>query len=113
MNALKYLTLMSVVVIFASFFLFASPASASAHTFVWNNHGSYVPMYYAPTTLYNNVKLWMSNGTYFDMRCWTDNQNFTGNYTTNRWFWGQEYSHGYWGYIHASYVYNQTSVPHC
>jgi hypothetical protein len=45
------------------------------------------------------------------MVCWKDGSNYTGDYTTNRWFWvvgpaGE-------GYASASVVRNQTSVPAC
>ncbi|MFI5916826.1 hypothetical protein [Dactylosporangium sp. NPDC051541] len=51
--------------------------------------------------------------------CWWDGDWATGNYSTNRWFrvlvW--ESYDGYdvprWLFVHASYVYNQPTVPHC
>jgi len=51
--------------------------------------------------------------------CWYDGDWATGTYYTNRWFdvlvW--ESYDGYavprWLFVHASYIYNQPSVPHC
>ena len=53
------------------------------------------------------------------VRCWWDGDWATGNYYTNRWFkvlvW--ESYDGYatprWLFVHASYLYNQPSVPQC
>jgi len=53
------------------------------------------------------------------VRCWWDGDWATGNYYTNRWFrvlvW--ESYDGYavprWLFVHASYIYNQPSVPRC
>lgn len=90
-----------------------SPADAShSGVYVRNYRGSTVAMRYAPTSL-TNVKVWIPNGTAFQMICWVDHQNFTGNYTSRRWFYGQEYSRGSYGYVHSSYVFRQIRVPHC
>jgi len=51
--------------------------------------------------------------------CWWDGDGAMGNYYTNRWFdvlvW--ESYDGYnvprWLFVHASYIYNQPTVPHC
>ncbi|GAA3268644.1 hypothetical protein Dvina_17160 [Dactylosporangium vinaceum] len=51
--------------------------------------------------------------------CWWDGDWATGNYSTNRWFdvlvWESYdgYSVPRWLFVHASYVYNQPSVPRC
>jgi hypothetical protein len=53
------------------------------------------------------------NGTIAHMVCWQDSGWMDGNYSSNRYFWvviqGEP---GEW-FIHSSYVYYQTSVPHC
>ena len=95
----------------ATLLLFAT-MPVSAHTSLYRLDGGKIPMYYAPTDQIA-VKVWSPNGTWFDMHCWVDFEWYKGNYWTNRWFWGQEYSGGYWGYVNASYVANQTTVPHC
>jgi hypothetical protein len=52
----------------------------------------------------------MPRGSGVKMLCWTDNQWYKG---TNRWFKVQtDYGSGY-GYMIATQVSNQTSVPHC
>lgn len=49
--------------------------------------------------------------------CYADGGWATGNYRTNRWFrvyvtrTGSSYA--FWGYVHASYVYNQPRVVRC
>ena len=79
---------------------------------VRNYSSSYVAMRYAPTSVVN-VKVRVPNGTSFRMTCWLWGQTFTGNYRSAKWFYGQEYSRGSWGYIHSSYVLNQITVPRC
>lgn len=107
-----FFSISAIITLFVIFSSVATPAHALS-TYVWNNYKSAVPMQYAPTSAYNNVKVWIPNGTKFAMSCWEDFQWYYGNYNTNRWFWGQEYSGGYWGYVNASYVRNQTTVHHC
>lgn len=111
MNRLR-IGAIALVTIVMSVLMAAPPASATALAYQWNNRGSYVPMYYAPTTA-TNVKVWSRNGTKFLMICWTDWQWATGNYTSNRWFYGETYSTGSYGYVHSSYVNNQGAVPRC
>lgn len=57
--------------------------------------------------------IYPANGTIAHMLCWEDLGWYDGNYNTNRWFIvtvnGQP---GEW-FINSSYVYYQTSVPHC
>lgn len=92
--------------------LAATPAAQAGGTIVWNHTGGKIPQYYAPNQYYSNVKSWLPNSSHFTMTCWIDNTYYNGNYNTNRWFagWGAT---GYWGYVPASYVYYQVSVPHC
>lgn len=45
------------------------------------------------------------------MVCWQDGSTATGEYKTNRWFWVDAPTGS--GYVHASYVKRQTSVPAC
>lgn len=51
-------------------------------------------------------------GTTASMVCWKDGISYTGDYTTNRWFWVNA-SNGVTGYLSASVVRNQTAVPAC
>lgn len=57
--------------------------------------------------------IYPGNGTPAQMICYADEGSYTGNYTSTRFFVvtisGQP---GEW-WIHSSYVYYQTSVPHC
>lgn len=90
----------------------AMPVAAQSATYVTNNRGSSVPLSWYPgyNGYYRDV---MPNGTRFRMSCWVDHGLYTGNYRTARWFYGQSYHTGGWGYVAASYVINQTRVPHC
>lgn len=60
---------------------------------------------------------WVPNGTQLIMICWRDSVWMNGNYWTNRWFYvtalvgGRYYNPS--GYIHASLVANQATVPWC
>ena len=104
------LGLVAAVAALASLLAF-TPAQAGS-PIVWNHTGGYIPQYYAPNQNYSNVKSWLPNSSHFYMTCWIDNTWYYGNYWSNRWFggWGAT---GYWGYVPASYVYYQVSVPHC
>lgn len=51
-------------------------------------------------------------GTPVQMVCWLDGDQAIGEYRTNRWFWVRT-SSGQEGYLSASVVRNQTSVPWC
>ncbi|SFF35277.1 hypothetical protein SAMN05216251_11267 [Actinacidiphila alni] len=84
----------------------APAATAAGNTYVWDDGASSVPMYFAPNTSASNVKIWMPNGTRFTMNCWLDNAG-------HRWFYGQEFTHGYWGYVTSGPVRNQTAVGGC
>lgn len=92
-----------------------SPKTQALSTYVWDNRKTVgvVPLRHAPEGTSLKTQLWMVEGTKFRMKCWTTHQNFTGNYTSNKWFYGQEHSRGSWGYVHSSYVVNQTSVGRC
>jgi hypothetical protein len=83
----------------------AAPAQAAINTYVWNDVRGYVLMYAVPHEG-TNPRAYPDNGTKFDMRCWQDQNGF-------RWFWGQEFETGEWGYIRAQWVYNQVSVKGC
>ncbi len=83
-------------------------------TYVWDdrNNIGVVPLENGPTD-YGNPYLWMVEGTRFRMTCFKDFKGITGNYYSVRWFYGQEYSRGSWGYVHSSYVKSQTYVGRC
>lgn len=83
----------------------AAPASAAINTYVWNDVRGYVLMYAVPSEA-TNPRAYPPNGTKFDMRCWQDQNGY-------RWFWGQEFHTGRWGYIRALWVYNQVPTPPC
>lgn len=83
-----------------------TPASAAGVSKLSGPNGSKVPVYYLPNTQYSRVEIWDKSGTKFQMRCWLDNAG-------HRWFYGQEFSRGYWGYVTAGNVANQITVGRC
>lgn len=89
----------------------ATPALAGG-PIVYNQRGGSIPMYYG-TRSTSSVQQWLPQSSRFDMKCWYDDQWYNGNYNTNRWFYGQTYSTGSWGFVPASYVYYQWNVPRC
>lgn len=90
----------------------AIPAQANHYSWVHNQKGGSVCLSWYQG--YNGRCItWMPNGTKFAMRCWADHHGFTGNYYSRRWFYGQAFNTGSWGWVHSSYVYYQKSVPHC
>jgi hypothetical protein len=54
----------------------------------------------------------LGNGAPVGMICWTDNVWYTVNYSSNRWFKGNNPIVGI-QWFHSSAIFNQTSVPHC
>jgi hypothetical protein len=107
-------TLLVIVLLAASLAMAISVQAASARPYLWNYKSPYyVPVRACPSTLCNPTGGWARNGTVFAMRCWVDYQWATGNYRSPRWFWGQSYHNGYWGYVHSSYVQRQVTVPRC
>ena len=90
----------------------AAPAGASGTSIVWNHTGGSVPMYWGTRTS-GGIESWMAESSHFQMTCWVDDQSYYGNYWSSRWFFGQSYSNGRWGYVPASFVYYQVGVPHC
>ena len=89
-----------------------SPVEARLKTYVQNNRGGSVPLKFAPTP-HVNTDTDIPNRKKFKMHCWVDFKWHDGNYNTNRWFYGQEYNSGHWGWVHSSYVINQERVPAC
>lgn len=62
----------------------------------------------------------LKNGKNIKMICYADAYKYayTGNYSSRRWFYIEfKYDIFNWrtayGWVHSSYVYYQTSVPHC
>jgi hypothetical protein len=90
----------------------AIPAQANHYSWVHNQRGSAVCLsWYQGYNGYCRTR--MPNGTKFAMRCWADHRGYNGNYDSARWFYGQAFNTGSWGWVHASYVYYQKRVPHC
>jgi hypothetical protein len=90
----------------------SSPCSAVSC--VYNYHGSSVPVTCVQGTgCPANDTVYLSNSYQVYMECWFTGPNFTGNYTSNRWF-GVDVVPlaGEW-VVHSSYVYNQTTVGGC
>jgi hypothetical protein len=89
------------------------PAVADATPIVWNQRGSSTCLsWYQGYNGYCYDR--MPNGTKFGMSCWADRSySYYGNYSSPRWFRGQSYNNGAWGWVHSSYVYYQVRVPHC
>jgi len=93
----------------------APPKAASAGPYLWDDRKDIgvVPLRGAPTSAANKPT-WVVEGTAFSMYCFTDHQNYTGNYTSRRWFWGQALGRtGKIGYVHSSHVKAQVAVPRC
>lgn len=98
----------------------AAPA-AEAYPVTHNQRGSHVPLKYGPTNAGNTR--WIPNtyrtwyGSYinykFRMMCFSDFQWYTGNYSSNRWFYGQTFWDGSYMWVHSSYVWYQWAVPRC
>lgn len=103
--AISFVTVLAVVG------LSATPALAGG-PIVYNQRGGSIAMRWAPTTN-AGVTHWLPQSSRFLMVCYTDFQWYNGNYNSNRWFYGQTFAGGYYGYVHSSYVYYQTRVPHC
>jgi hypothetical protein len=91
----------------------AAPATSQAAPIVWNQTGSTSCLsWYMGYDGYCYER--MKNGTKFRMSCWADARYATrGNYSSRRWFHGQSQRYGYWGWMHASYVYYQVVVKRC
>lgn len=86
------------------------PAAANHYSWVYNQRSGYVKMHYAPGS---SGGVWLKNNTRFVMLCYLDvSWNYTGNYSSRRWFRGQSWTQGY-GYVHSSYVYYQKTVRRC
>src|SRR5258708_4183107 len=103
--------LVSVAAVVTSLVIGAAPAFAGG-PIVYNQRGGSIPMYGVPTTN-SNVTYWLPQSSRFNMSCWTDWQWSYGNYWSNRWYWGQTFAGGHWGYVHSSWVYYQWTVPRC
>jgi hypothetical protein len=87
----------------------AVPAVASA-SYTHNNNYSYSELRNGPSGS-NLVIANLYNNTTVTMQCYTDSSSWTGNYTSNRWFYVSAGSGA--GWVHSSYVFSQISVPHC
>ena len=90
----------------------AAPAAQAARIDSWFSSGAYVRG--APSTGAMQYGLF-GTGTPLELYCWVDGERATGNYSTDRWFGVAipSYRYGGTGYIHASLVADQYSVPHC
>jgi len=98
------------------------PGIAQAYPVTHNQRYGCVPLKYLGPSDYgaskcipNTYRTWYgSNLNYkFRMECWADGRWYTGNYGTNRWFWGQTFYDGSWMWVHASYVWYQWGVRRC
>lgn len=106
------MSLLSLAVIVGAFIgvvATTTPAAAATPYLYTNIRGGYVPMFFAPTNQ-SNVKAWLPNYRGFVPQCYTDFQNWYGNYWSTRWFFGQELG-GTVGYVHSSQVINQQLHP--
>lgn len=117
MKRRRWLAIASWVI--ASILALLVTAGASAHpkgTYVYNNRGTTVPMLSCADPACR-VTYKLKNDSVVTMVCYTDATWFNGNYNSNRWFWVNYYDPtikaARLGYVHSSYVYNQTKVPKC
>ena len=104
----------SVVAVVASLVIGATPALASG-PIVYNQRGGSVPMYGVPSDQPGvQVTYWLRQSSRFNMICWQDRSFYSyGNYWSNRWYYGQTFDGGHYGYVHSSWVYYQWTVPRC
>jgi hypothetical protein len=90
---------------------------ATVYSWLYNQHGNYVPVHNDCPSPYCPITNWIPNGTRFQMYCWVDAYyGSTGNYFSHRWFKGYYTYQGlnyFWTYVQSSYVYYQIWVPHC
>ena len=101
----------SVVAVLGSLVIGLAPAFAGG-PIVYNQAGGSVPMYGLPGA--NVVTYWLPQSSRFNMSCYVDLRTYTyGNYWTNRWYYGQTFAGGHWGYVQSSWVYYQWTVPRC
>lgn len=105
--------LLTLSVLVMSFVAFTGSASAAGAGWAWKNDGGWMPnRYCAHTNCY--VGKWVASNTKVYVICWMDSQYMVGNYGTSRWFRViGPINGGYDGYMHASYIYYQPSVPRC
>jgi len=54
------------------------------------------------------VSYWVPSKTNFFMICYRDTFWSNGNYWSNRWFYGYTLNNSWAGWVHSSYVQNQT-----
>ncbi|MGW0854192.1 hypothetical protein [Streptomyces sp. NPDC002690] len=91
-----------------------TPASAWTGSYISSNSGQ---AYVRGAATTNSAILGIApNGRLVDMMCWKTGEWANGNYWTDRWFYSTVQSNGTnnWnGYVHASLVANQKSVPRC
>ena len=92
--------------------VFSTQANAASYSWIHNQRASTTCLSWYPGYNGRCYDI-MPNGTKFAMNCWTTHYGFNGNYWSNRWFYGQSYRNGSWGWVHSSYVYYQKSVRHC
>lgn len=101
----------------------ATAAAAVAGTLVLSVQPARAASYYASTIVPgNNVRACASTADPCQvlttttstgrMQCWRDGGWANGRYNSNRWFL-MELSNGQEGFVHSSFVTNQTSVPNC
>lgn len=92
----------------------AKAARAAGVSYLYNQHGSSVPVGYCAN--FACTDRYYGNGTAVTMLCYSDMYNWSyGNYWSNRWFYVR-YSNWFGSinrWVHSSYVYYQTWVPSC
>jgi hypothetical protein len=96
-------------------FAFAGTASASGPSYIYTQSGRPAALALCQSACGGiGTPYYPPNNTSATMYCWFHaGQANTGNYSSVRYFW--VYISGKYGLwqIHSSYVYYQTSVPHC
>ncbi len=104
----------SIVAVLGSLVIGLAPAFAGG-PIVYNQRGGSVPMYGVPSDASGvQVTYWLKQSSRFNMICYVDQRfNSYGNYWSNRWFYGQTFDGGHYGYVHSSWVYYQWTVRRC
>lgn len=89
-------------------------AQASSNSYIYTQPGRPIAIALCQSGCGSHLHpIFPTNGTIAHMVCWQDSGWIDGNYPSNRYFWVDiKGEPGEW-FIHSSYVYYQTSVPHC
>lgn len=115
MKRLSFIMLLVFVMFTAFVMLPKIPVKAAGYDYGYVSSNSGGATVRAQPNVNSAAYAWAPNGYRLTMYCWVDGGWADGNYWTNRWF---QVSVPYWryggvGYINASLVAQQPTLPHC